>query len=471
MIQFRFADLHCHPNLKSFGHSFNHKGSRKRNIWYRYPPGWFSVLLQRLTGLTKFSQSDFSTMVLGHVKIAFISYYPFEKGFFESPKIKPKRVAFLANIITSIGYKRVRCIQKHTNYYQDLMREIACVENSERIYCIDNEQCEFEFLKSKTNLINNLEKKNFLTIIPTIEGAHVFNSGLSKYGRTTDEEEILNNIIKIKKLSPPPFFITFAHNFNNDLCGHAPSLEKLSDLVDQSENLDTGFSPLGKNVLRALLSSNNGKSIYIDVKHMSLKSRLEYYNILKQEYKNNIPIIVSHGAVTGTALHGDKHAATKAHIFAEDSINFYDEELVIIAKSNGLFAIQLDADRLAKKELIKKSVLNNNSKVNLKVSAKIVWNHIQHAAEILDKNQLPAWDTCCIGSDFDGTTNPLDSVWSSLELNDLANALKDLAEDYLTKSNKLILQENRNISSLTIINKFTIDNTIKFVQRFADSLI
>jgi microsomal dipeptidase-like Zn-dependent dipeptidase len=464
MIKFSFADLHCHPNLKSYGHSFSGKKNKKQNIWYRYPPNWFTLLILKLTGITKFSQSDLSTMVLGNVKIAFVSYYPFEKGFFESPKIKPRYAAFLANIITSIGYKRIRYIQNHRDYFTDLLNEMTFIERSKKSHKVDKRLFEFIFLESKMDLQKEIVKDNILTVIPTIEGAHVFNSGLKKYGKSTSEKEVLENIIKVKNFKPAPLFITFAHNFNNDLCGHAPSLEKLGNLVDQSENLDTGFSSLGITVLHALLSTVNGKPIYIDVKHMSVSSRLEYYQILKRDYKNSIPIIVSHGAVTGTTLHGDQN--NEGSIFAEYSINFYDEELVIIAKSKGLFAIQLDASRLAKKEFIKKSIFKNNTELNLKISANIVWQHIKHIAEVLDKNGLPAWDTCCIGSDFDGTTNPLDSVWSSLELNNLANELLDLAEDYLTKPNNLVLNENKNISSLDIINKLTINNTLKFINTF-----
>jgi microsomal dipeptidase-like Zn-dependent dipeptidase len=466
MIKFRFADLHCHPNLKSYGHSFSGKRNKKQNIWYRYPPNWFNLLILKLTGITKFSQSDLSTMVLGNVKIAFVSYYPFEKGFFQSPKIKPKYVAFLANIITSIGYNRIRFIQNHTDYFADLLNEMTFMERSKKAHKVDKSLLEFTFIESKINLKRDIVKDNILTLIPTIEGAHIFNSGLKKYGKPTSEEEILDNISKLKNFKPAPLFITFAHNFNNDLCGHAPSLEKLGDLVDQSENLDKGFSSLGITVLHALLSADNGKPIYIDVKHMSTASRLEYYQILNKDYSNEIPIIVSHGAVTGTTLKHNKIHHSDDNMFAEDSINFYDEELVIIAKSKGLFAIQLDVGRLAKKEFIKKSVFKNNGKSNLRGSANIVWQHIKHIAEVLDKNGLPAWDTCCIGSDFDGTTNPLDSVWTSLELNNLANELLDLAEDYLTKPNNLVLDENKNISSLNIIHKLTINNTLKFINIF-----
>ncbi|HMC01181.1 MAG TPA: hypothetical protein VKN14_09120, partial [Flavobacteriaceae bacterium] len=78
MIQFKFSDLHCHPTLKTFGKSFSK--SQKASIGYNKHPTYLSKLIQKLSGITKFSQADFYTMSKGQVKVAFVSLYPFEKG-------------------------------------------------------------------------------------------------------------------------------------------------------------------------------------------------------------------------------------------------------------------------------------------------------------------------------------------------------------------------------------------------------
>ena len=241
MIQFQFADLHCHPTLKTFGKSFS-KSKKKSCIWYCKPPNYFLKLFQKISGITKFSQSDFKTMSKGQVRIAFVSFYPFEKGFFRNPKINNKVVAKLASFITSIGYNRVRFIQKHSNYFDDLINEYNFLLDSNKAFNINGKTYHWEFFK--THFYNYNDTKNKVLVIPTIEGAHVFNSGLSKFGKPLIESDILANVQKVKKLSYPPLFVTFAHNFNNDLCGHAPSLEPLKGFVDQSKNLDTGFSCL-----------------------------------------------------------------------------------------------------------------------------------------------------------------------------------------------------------------------------------
>ena len=462
MIKFQFADLHCHPTLKTFGKSFSN--SRKSSVWYKNSPNFFSKLFQKISGITKFSQADFCTMAKGNVKIAFVSFYPFEKGFFKSPYINNKIVAVIANLITSIGYNRIRFIQKHQSYFTDLMNEYNFLLNSKTIFKVKNETYCWE-LSSPNNVLKSKKKDNKIFVIPTIEGAHVFNSGLTEYGSRLNEEELLINIQKIKSLKYPPLFITFAHNFNNDLCGHAPSLEPLKGLVDQSKNLDSGISLIGYKVIDELLKNDNQKPILIDVKHMSLKSRLEYYKLIETKYNNCIPIIVSHGAVTGRSLFGKSKGSISAEYFANDTINFYNEELVSIAKSNGLFAIQLDAKRLAPKHLIKKPLFKQNKNEALKNSALIIWRQLQHVAEILDAEGLPAWETCCIGSDFDGTINPLNEIWTSRDFNKMANMLVEFAEDYLQSHNDLKLKRNRDLDPKDLITNFCINNTIKFLKQ------
>lgn len=468
MINFHFADLHCHPNLKTFGHSFSkskRKGSDKSDLWYSKRPTWFLKCIQKLLGITRFSQADFTTLSTANVKLAFVSFYPFEKGFFISPKINNKLVATLADYVTSIGYNRVRYIQKHTDYFEDFNNEYNFLVDGARTSNIDGDTYKWKFIDADFPK-NYQTDGNCITVIPTVEGAHIFNSGLSEFGRPATEVELLANVEKLKQLQHPPLFITFAHNFNNDLCGHAPSLEPLKGLVDQSKNLNSGFTKLGLKVLEALLSNENGNSVFIDIKHMSLKSRCQYYEILENKYMNAIPIIVSHGAVTGRSFSGKVSTSLNPRGFANDSINFYDEEIIHIAKSNGLFAIQLDAKRLASKKLIKKSVFRNDKKNALRKSSLIVWRQLQHIAEILDAAGLPAWNTCCIGSDFDGTIDPLEGVWTASDLNVLANAMLQHARNYLSLPNSLKEPSNKKASSEEVINNFVINNTVNFLQAY-----
>ncbi len=467
-LQFEFADLHCHPNLKTFGHSFSRQREKtpiKSDLWYANPPTWISKAFNALTGMTKFSQADFATMSKAKIRVAFVSLYPFEKGFFINGFLNGPVSARFANMITSVGYKRIRYLQQHCNYFQDLENEYTFLLNSRKEQEIDGRVQKWDFAATWLETERILASENTIAVISTIEGAHVFNAGLKPYGHVTDDDEVLNNIKRIKKWEYPPLFITLAHNFNNDLCGHARSLDRLGPLVNQFENLNSGFSELGYKVVRALLNKDD-KAIFIDIKHMSLTSRLAYFSLVEKEYDNKIPIIVSHGAVTGTSLSGEQNGTLDSSLFSGDDINFFDEEIVGITRTEGLFALQMDANRLANRSIIKKSIFDLDSREALSHSALIIWRQIQHIAEVLDKEKLYAWNTVCIGSDFDGTINPLNGVWTAEYLPLLAQALLSEAQLFCGKNNSLKLEQNKRIKPEEIVEKFIYGNTIDFLKKY-----
>lgn len=465
--KFRFADLHCHPNLKTYGHSFD-KGKQgiKENVWHYKPPGFFSKLLNIISGITRFSQSDFTTLSKGGAQIIFASLYPFEKGFFINSAGKGPLSAWLSNIITGIGYQRVRNLQKHSNYFEDLEKEYKFFLGSCKTHEVDGIEYRWKPASNRKDVISSQKAENEIAVILSIEGAHVFNSGLGPYGKPSSREEILGNILKVKQWEFPPLFITFAHNFNNDLCGHAHSLQPIEKFVDQTVGLNSGFTDLGKNVLRELLSKENGRPIYIDIKHMSVTSRKQYFEILANDYQDQIPpTIVSHGAVNGMAYDQQAVNDPSPGLYVSD-INFFDEEIVLIGQSDGLFAIQFDARRIADKKLTKKhlkSLLNNGE---ASVSVDLIWNQIRHIAEVLDHNNCFAWGTACIGSDYDGTIDPLPGIWTAEYFQDLREGILLKADNYLRNKNPLTLIENKSISAEELTDRFFLGNSVQFVERF-----
>lgn len=468
MQEFKFTDLHCHPNLKTFGHSFSDpskKSKMRSDVWYAKPPTQITKIFNALTGMTRFSQADFTTMSKANVKIAFVSLYPFEKGFFINGALNGPISAKLANIITSIGYKRIRYLQRHINYFEDLNNEYNFLLNSNQVQEVDEIARTWRFSSSWKEIEKLLGNENTIAVINTIEGAHVFNSGLNPYGRETIGDQVLKNIQLIKKWKYPPIFITLAHNFNNDLCGHARSLGKLGPLVNQFEKLDTGFSELGLKVVKALLSYDK-KPIFIDIKHMSVTSRMEYFSLIEKEYDNKIPIIVSHGAVTGIDLSQKQNGSLIPSFFSNENINFFDEEIIGIAKTEGLFALQMDTNRLAGKKHNKKTIFSLDSKRAIKQSALMIWRQLQHIAEILDKEGLDSWSTACIGSDFDGTINPPSGVWTAEYLPVMAEALLAEATFFCSQNMILTNQKNTKISPEEIIDKFIYSNTINFLKKY-----
>lgn len=464
---FHFADLHCHPNLKTFGHSFtNRKNNRKQDVWYAEKPSAFRKLVKIATGITRFSQTDFSTMAKGGTKLAFVSLYPFEKGFFINAAGKGLLSAVLSDWVTGISYKRIRHLQRHTDYFEDLCLEYAFMLAGKQTHRIGQDEYSWKPVADWPELASVLETPNQIAVVFSIEGAHVFNTGLEAYGRKTDPEEVIRNVKTVKNWQFPPVFITFAHNFNNDLCGHARSLDPLEFIVNQRKNLDADFSPLGEEVLDLLLDKRSGKRILIDLKHMSITARKSYYNYLKvHDQASSIPLVVSHGAVAGVRFDGTPSLKYESPMFYVSDINFFDEEIVNIHLSGGLFAIQLDCRRIAGKMALSQISRNIFHKELTKQSAQIVWNQIRHVAELLDKHHHFAWGTACIGSDFDGTINPLNGLLTVEDFRIMASELVELANKYLKGPNRLGLAENRQIIPEDLVERFCIGNVTRFMEK------
>ncbi|MBK7123295.1 MAG: membrane dipeptidase [Chitinophagaceae bacterium] len=466
MENFRYADIHCHPNLKTFGHSFDKRTNRKHDMWFRKPPSAVTKKIHRLTGISKFSQANFSSMTKGKARIISLSLYPFEKGFFINPNVTPPLAAFLADWGIEIGYHRIRHLQKHTNYFQDLQQEYEFVLNSRQHQIIRDESYHWQLTANWQEVERVIAMENTIAVIITIEGAHVFNCGLGDFGVAPDEKEILGNIQKVKQWQYAPLFIGLAHNFNNDLCGHARSLQRLGKLVNQEKNIDAGIFKMGEKVIHALLDNNTGRSIFIDLKHMSLLARQQYLQLLKSDYSNRqIPIIVSHGSVTGLSCNGVRINNGCYNIFNTADINFFDEEIIAIAASGGLFAMQMDICIQSDLDKLKQNLPVLPGETPIQRSAKIIWNQLQHIALLLDQHGAFAWGTTAIGSDFDGSINPFPGVLTAEDFEPLAKELVVLAGNFLAQK-KIGLPENKQLDAEEIIDRFMYGNTAGFLKTF-----
>lgn len=462
MTQFQYADLHCHPNLKTFGHSFDRKSSSRSSVWHYQPPKLSSKFLNVLLGLTRFSQADFTTLHKGRAKIICASLYPFEKGFFINRAGKGAFSAWLSNHITGIGYHRVRHLQQHLDYFKDLTEEYKFLRASSKEKQINGQDLGWRLVGDKKQLEACLKSAQEIAVVLSIEGAHVFNTGLADYGRAAVEAEVISNIKTVKQWEYPPVYITFAHNFNNELCGHAESLDPIKFAVDQSKAMDTGFTPLGEEALLELLCTDHGPRVLIDIKHMSLQSRLDYFEILNTHFGEALPpSIVSHGAVTGRSIKG---TSKEPGLFYDAPINFYDEELIHLGKTGGLFALQFDMRRIAHPGLLKKEFRSLFTQPDPAIAAAVIWQQIRYVAELLDQNELFAWGMLCIGSDFDGTINPLPGIWTAEYIPLLYEPLLEEANAYLKGANPLRLGINKSITPEELLQRFFIKNTEHFFK-------
>lgn len=462
-----FIDIHCHPTMKPYGQSFPGKiqdSDRKNNscIWYYNPPTLADKILNNIGGLSRYSQANFTAQNYGNVGIIGASLYPIEVGFLKNKLGTGDLSNALSNFVTGLGRARIDFVEHNTNYFDDLMNEYKFLQqlDGSAITLDDNRTYKYVLVKNYADIQSALNSSvPTLAVMVSFEGGHSFRSNISPEISPSSNKNVLDNVLAVKNWKYKPLFITLAHHFYNGLCGHAKSLTGImAQEIDQSYKIDTGFTELGKLVVRSLLDNTDGKRILIDIKHMSKKARGEYFDMLNTDYKDeNIPLIVSHGGVTGN---NDNN-----QLFNTADINFSDDEILEVGKRFGLFGIQLDKRRIAspteleniRGEILRKKILYN--------WARLVWRQVQHIGEILDTAGLFAWGMQTLGTDYDGMIDPLGGYWSSEEMEFMDNFLLMHAYNYMNTDGKNMQQARNKISPEEIVNRFMGDNTIGFLSK------
>lgn len=448
---------------------------RKNSIWHYSPPNTFEKFINRFVTLTKFTQTDMTALAKSGSNVVIVSLYPFEKHFLTRRLLGFKGLTdLLVNLAASISQKRIDYVLNHKDYYEDLTDEYDFYKQIEnQVEKINGVYYTYRLVTSFKEIEANFARedahKKIINIVLSIEGGHAFNTGLDMNKDTADPEEVMQNVSKVKLWEHRPFFVTFAHHFYNELCGHARSISIQALEENQNRGIDTGITPLGLKVLRKLLDNTNDDRILIDVKHMSTASRNTYYDLLDDLYaEENIPIIASHGAVNGKrSIEEWFETDYPEHDswFTDIDINLYDDELTRIAKSNGIFGLQLDERRIGSSHAINQSkIFFPNKRKQLKRKSLLVWRQIEHIAEVLNSENLFCWGIQAIGSDFDGIVNPIKGIWTAENISDLADELIHHAEAYLQHHRKELNDYNR-ISSEAIIERVLHGNAMEFLAK------
>jgi len=478
-----YIDLHCHPALKPYGKSFkydppkqnNINSGRRNSIWHYSPPNFLERKVNKILTLTKFTQTDLTALAKANCNAVVISLYPFEKHFLNDKMLGFKFVPdLLVNLAAGVSQKRIDNLRNHNSYFQDLNDEYAYylqLDNFAQV--IRGVTFTYRLVSNYSEILEHINTststRKIISLVPTIEGGHAFETGLDKDEDTAIEADVLNNIDSVKNWEHKPFFITFAHHFYNELCGHARSISIGAIKKNQDRGLNTDITDLGLKVIDKLLDNTENKRIHIDIKHMSSASRKTYYNLLDTTYAaEDIPVIVSHGAANGrrSLEEPGMSDSTQSQYFREDDINIYDSEIVRIAKSKGVFGLQLDERRIASVKAIRSSRIYWPSNKRLYVNkSDLIWRQIRHVAELLDRNGLFCWETMAIGSDFDGIVNPIKGLWTAENIKDIKPYLIEKAEDYL-KKHKTNLQPQNQISANEIIDRLLFINANSFLKRY-----
>jgi microsomal dipeptidase-like Zn-dependent dipeptidase len=473
-----FVDIHCHPTMRAFHTTPN---GLKKNIWECTKNDVIDTVLGRWAWnqskeVSKFSQSNFYNCINGKTRVVFDSLYPMERGFINFNKIPEllmgeKAIETLAVTASGVSIEQFKNYKKSHDYFTEL--------NEQYHFLIDNQgpspcgKYNYKIVNNYSELEESLKKsETTVNVIVTIEGAHVLGCGTKTSEKIPLEElkQILkNNINTIKQWKHPPFFITFAHHFWNQLCGHATTLPAPTNIAcNQTKGLDTAFTELGSFVLEQLLSTKNGKRILIDTRHMSVESRRHYINYVSNFNKLNpdarIPLISSHSAVNGfqTMTHSsevkDSKKKKKTTSFCAWSLNISAEEAIAIHESGGISGIILDKGRHSGINLLKSIDKIKNKDEKKEFFLKLICDNIFFFISSINKKS--AWDVITLGTDFDGVISHFDHY------NEMSS-LPELKQDLINflKKNNYKSELWFNYSPEELMDKIFTQNAMNFLKR------
>ena len=443
-----YADLHLHPTIKSF--NWNAKDGKK-NPWETFnhivpktPAGRFGD--QNTPTLAKYTQTNFYKLIEGKVRIAFISLYPFERGFLNMRNVprlitSKKAVIEMTAIASGMGFHRVQALDNKVNYYKEFKGEYNYLKENEGASPCG--KYSYKVVKNYSELQESLKKKNELAVIVTCEGAHAFFDDKMWEGTMTKretKEALSKHVCEVKQWENPPLFMNLMHHFYNHLGGHALSLDGMvTNLLNQRKGLEAGLEGLGLRVMKEMLSNSNGKRILIDTKHMSVKARIEYYRWIRtNNYINsdsNVPVICSHTGVSGfktlqgSKIKADNAAKKKNSYFFNWGINISDEEINIIHDSKGVAGLIIDKGKLGGGAFLKKADKTTNDIKRKEMYMKLIWDNLFQV--IRATNSKSAWDVFTLGTDYDGAINHVDFYDDATKL---PNLFQDMYE-YLDSTN------------------------------------
>lgn len=482
-------DLHTHPTYKALGRSYpNMIGNQstnmneKNSMWYYDPPSPVDKLLNIIGSLTRFSQTNLTTGTYGKLWVQTIALGSIEKWFFNNRLGTGDISDILDEFASELGKARIDAIQGMQDYFQDLMQEYSFLEqmNDQPVnidgvkyaYRLVNNFAELEAAieANRANIAAQNKEPLIIALIPSIEGMHVLNCGIDA-DRSPDNikanpDELKQHAREIKSHRRKPWFITFSHHFYNELCGQSLSLHGIiAKACDQSVGLTTGFTDLGREVLDILLDNSDGKRILVDIKHLSPTGRQQFFKIREEKYPD-IPVFMSHGVANGLPTMNDtvSRYPELGNTFNNGEINFYDDEILLMAQTKGIIGLQLDERRIASEETIKRTKHSLFRNKIMHYRSELLWNQVQYIAELLDDHGMYAWGNMCIGSDYDGIVDPLNSFWTIEQYPELKSYLERHAFNYIQNESHRLKNDFNRISADLIVQNIFQNNAWEFFK-------
>lgn len=475
-----YFDFHCHPSFKTF--LGNRQQALRKNCW--------TTLNFDLDFKILDSQSSLSQVKSGEGRLIICVLYGLENAFARSGLIK-----LAAGLSPHVEKRFLKEIQRGEWGYNQLM--IGDWQHLMLSQHVSGEQS-FKYLDS----IDQYDPQDpQIQVILAAEGGHNFYDSDQLPGNATG---ILENLQFHKKPGNPRLlYVTITHLEQSAFCTHAYGMKLIRNPVFYP--VGKGLRVLGKSFIRTALDNQNGKPILIDVKHMSLQSRLQFYLLRKTEF-SDLPIVATHMGITGVSYLKKPVKKVQTNLkfrclevfyhrnpgaidtyFNPWSINLYDEDISEIMRSGGLIGLSLDQRILGfgnvSKEIfsLEEFIESEFKPVPRPTYHRLDENHhntfqkfrnwqiryfcnnwlhaVRTGMQVIGDE---AWNHICLGSDFDGLIDPIDDFKSAASYKFIFARLVEwmplMAEAMGIEVPASDAQEK--------VRGLVFDNALKFLQRY-----
>lgn len=391
-----FFDFHCHPFTKAVWMLGDRQTLLEENITTvidrRFEPGLCNLVLRTFgKGKIRFfdSQSSLKQIQAGEGQIIVASLVAMENSY--------------ANLDFCI-FKRVFQRIENVNRPQlvelgDSRMSYAAVTALEQSLASDFAGKDLQGIRYRLiNTFDDIKEDGIINVIMAMEGGHCLygRPSVTEQESSTHAAEVVEALKTWKHRTdlgelPRLLYITLTHHTTNCLTNHAfgvpPGLAGagVNPVAGGFNPGGDGLSAVGRDFIRTAVAETNGeKRILIDLKHMSLRARLDFYalrrQMIEEEHHAPFPLIATHMGMTGLSL-DDAIAAPDGGClkFDEDdncfeldyitdaerlagfvvrtpvnpdgvslrfnpwSINLYDEEVGDIVQSGGLLGFSFDS--------------------------------------------------------------------------------------------------------------------------------
>ncbi|MCX7606932.1 MAG: membrane dipeptidase [Bacteroidia bacterium] len=371
---------------------------------------------ERVRRTPKLTQADFTKLLQSGTRVVTLALHPIERFLIAALTTRPVVYA----LVFRMRLERIRQVLQR-NPFTILQQEYNLLLAYQRQ---PQGPGEIIIVQKAEDIDIALADPNKIAVILSIEGAHALGFEYRGYEfppirgfrydgfLPLDREAIRERLAWAS--SRGVHMITFLHMVYNHLGTPAKAVElrgPMSILPNPYRSLRGvgGYRGLtGYGVY--FIEEAYKQGILIDVKHCDHVTRAQIYEVA-QDYQ--MPVVASHVAASGHALQKrrirrDKpRHRVKSDGFNPWDINLHDEDLVAISKSGGLIGLIMDERVLAGERLLQ-SVRSGESHPLEPLFQQIRYIYLTLVRSGISPVQ--AFETLCIGSDFDGFIDPIDAI-------------------------------------------------------------